>query len=594
MRIRQVRIRNFKSFGELDLSLRASNCLVGPNNSGKTTLLQALALFDFCKQCCLSRRNGVYELKNRSVAPEDFHVLQVAKPADLWTDRKTSENRTHKAIEIALSFESGLVVSASVKLDFNRFELGVETSDESQEALARLRDFSIVYLPVSSPFLPREERRTRIAVEDEVDRGRVNVVVRNLLVNLKEAGKDGRLAAALRRLFPEVEELDIVFDEASDRFISVEYRERDRPKALDLFSAGGGFQQFLYLFGSILLREPDVVLLDEPDQSLHGTLQRALVGELDRLVEKGTQVLFATHSRDLIERTDPRDVIFLDGGEARPLSIAFDVYDTLDALGSVDATKLPALERYRRVLIVENKTDYELLDVFCRRCLGVETWRFVERRIGVCYAEGNPCRQDMARLRRQLAQTVQLTGQTLEAFVVADRDYYPDPDELKRSLPHEHLSWHVWERTEIENYLLVVDALIRLLGGGQGQQCFWEGDIRQAFDRLIEESRDEAFDRLLKSHQEQSRRLGKNWDMTTLSRKSRTFLEQNWTADRAGLADAKDIVLPGIKRWCQEQGLESFSNRRLAESLRAPELPGEVHDLARRLADFAGVKVPEK
>lgn len=92
MQIRNVRVSNFKCLEALDLALRSSNCIVGPNNSGKTTLLQALALFDFCKQHCLSRRRGVFELKPRSVSPEELYVLPVPRPHDLWTDRKTSGN----------------------------------------------------------------------------------------------------------------------------------------------------------------------------------------------------------------------------------------------------------------------------------------------------------------------------------------------------------------------------------------------------------------------------------------------------------------------------------------------------------------------
>ena len=49
MLIRKVHIENFKRWESLDAELKPLDCLVGPNNSGKTTLLQALALFDFVR-----------------------------------------------------------------------------------------------------------------------------------------------------------------------------------------------------------------------------------------------------------------------------------------------------------------------------------------------------------------------------------------------------------------------------------------------------------------------------------------------------------------------------------------------------------------
>jgi predicted ATP-dependent endonuclease of OLD family len=48
MFIKSVQIENFKRLKELNVELKSLDCLVGSNNSGKTTLLQALALFDFC------------------------------------------------------------------------------------------------------------------------------------------------------------------------------------------------------------------------------------------------------------------------------------------------------------------------------------------------------------------------------------------------------------------------------------------------------------------------------------------------------------------------------------------------------------------
>ncbi len=82
MLLTKVRIENFKRFERLEVELKPLDCLVGPNNSGKTTLLQALALFDFCIRHCLSKKNGGYELKRRTISPEEFYVLPVSKPIE--------------------------------------------------------------------------------------------------------------------------------------------------------------------------------------------------------------------------------------------------------------------------------------------------------------------------------------------------------------------------------------------------------------------------------------------------------------------------------------------------------------------------------
>lgn len=593
MRLTHVHIENFKQFKHLDVELNALNCLVGPNNSGKTTLLQALALLDFCVHHCLSRKNadGSFELERRTIPPEDFYALPVSEPKHLWTDRRSMTGRRYRIIKIGATFDRGKRVAASVRLRFNRFDVQVESSDQSQHWLEALARYRITYLPAFSVFLPREERRTPAVINDELQRRRVAGIVRNILLDLKLQNRHHELVNVFGRAFPELEDLRIEFDEVSDRYISVTYQEAERPVRFDLSSAGGGFQQYAYLFGLTLLRQPAAILLDEPDAHLHGTLQSALLKELELLVEEGKQVLFATHSRDLISRVDPQNVISLEKGEARPLAVEFDVYDTLDRLGSIEPTQLPVIQAFQRVLIVEDQVDWTLLSLFCAKCLGSPVWQRVERRLAVCYAKGNPYKQQIARLREQLQQVISLPGQTLEAFVVSDRDYYPDLEQLGGQLPGEHLRWHVWERAEIENYLLCPGAIMRLLSAGKDELALEESALADQFERLLNESYDSANDHLVEAFSEYRRRREEKWDAATMSRMAREYLKENWDDNKAALADAKALVLPRIKRWLQQQQLGQFSNKSLAEALLPEELPEEVHKLAAELAEFAGVSV---
>lgn len=591
MRVKTVRIENFKRFERLDVELGSLDCLVGANNSGKTTLLQALALFDFCVHHCLERKNGQFKLRPRTIAPEDFYVLPVSNAMDVWHERRTMAGGKQRRIKVSVLLDNGNKVTVTVKLDFNRFGIAVEASDDSQEGLTELAQLRIAYLPVFSMFLPREERRIGVAIEDELVRGRVHSIIRNLILDLKKKGRDEELTEILRRSFPALKGMRIEFDEVTDRYISVTYKEEGRPKEFDIFSAGSGFQQFLYLFGFILLRQPTVVMLDEPDVHLHGSLQAVLLDELKRLVEQGSQVLFATHSRELITRVGPENILSLDDGATR-LQVAFDIYDTLDRLGSLDPTQLGLIQAYRRVVVVEDRTDRDLLSIFCAKSLGIEKWQQVERRIAFCFSRGNPWKQhDMSRLRRMLQQVISVAGSALEMFVVADRDYHPDIDNLEKTLPSDNICWHIWRRVEIENYLLHLPAITRLVGPGEGQLTLDEGRLKDEFNRLIESSRDTANDRLVQAFDEMRRQASKSWDAATMARKAREYLEAHWDTDKIALADAKDVVLPGIKRWLQKNGVGQFSDKKLAETLKPSDLPEEVHQLAHRLAEFVGLPV---
>ena len=102
--LRRLHVENFKRFDTLDLEFQGLNLLVGPNNSGKSTVLQACALFNFCYQVCLERRNGAFVFQNRTFGPDEFITVPAAEPKDLWKDRRVQ--RGNQPIPILIRGES--------------------------------------------------------------------------------------------------------------------------------------------------------------------------------------------------------------------------------------------------------------------------------------------------------------------------------------------------------------------------------------------------------------------------------------------------------------------------------------------------------
>ncbi len=61
----RLRIRNFKVFGEVNIELGQQVVLVGPNNSGKTSALQALTLWSKCLSKWIEKRGESNTPKER-------------------------------------------------------------------------------------------------------------------------------------------------------------------------------------------------------------------------------------------------------------------------------------------------------------------------------------------------------------------------------------------------------------------------------------------------------------------------------------------------------------------------------------------------
>ncbi|MFN8556107.1 MAG: ATP-binding protein [Dehalococcoidia bacterium] len=80
-------VRNFKQFAEADIELGSPVVFIGPNNSGKTTALQALALWDIGVKRWMARRGRSSTASRRTgVAINRHDLLAIPVPAAdlLW------------------------------------------------------------------------------------------------------------------------------------------------------------------------------------------------------------------------------------------------------------------------------------------------------------------------------------------------------------------------------------------------------------------------------------------------------------------------------------------------------------------------------
>ena len=131
-------------------------------------------------------------------------------------------------------------------------------------------------------------------------------------MGLKEDEIDARVRGAMAQV-------GLVFDEISER---------------SPFSLSGGQMRRVALAGVLAMR-PEVLVLDEPTAGLDPSARDFLLGDIQRLNEEGTTVVFISHAMDDVARLATR-VIVLEKGElamdGKPEEI-FAQYDRLADMG---------------------------------------------------------------------------------------------------------------------------------------------------------------------------------------------------------------------------------------------------------------------
>ena len=304
--IRSVRIRGFKRFRDAEFRLPGHAVLTGPNDTGKTTLLQtiaswALALRRWRELGDFGRRNGY---RRAPIARQALVTAPLRSFDLLWHDR-----RYRGAIEVELCHDAGWSVAMEFIPDTTE-QIYVRPRRDAPADTLREVDLDAVFIPPMTGVGLAEPLLMPPKVEQALGLRRPGEVLRNLLADtcLNEPAW-GALQATIGTLFgyrllrPETDIADIVADYVRD----------GSQVRLDITGAGGGFQQVLLLLALLNTRPGAVLLLDNPDTHLHPTLQVAIYRELRSAADRyGSQIIATTHSEALINATEPHEIVVLE------------------------------------------------------------------------------------------------------------------------------------------------------------------------------------------------------------------------------------------------------------------------------------------
>ena len=341
MQLKTIEVSNFKRLKNAILNLSEINIIVGGNNAGKSSLLQAIHFSVGVGVTAREQGETTFSTDSLTYIPAaDFITLRHGQPY---------QNSTEQPF-------SGIQFSAEIDGEINKYKISIRRGrnygniscdrvGNFQPLGARITDqakpFSI-YVPGLAGIPQFEEFRPKRAIVRGVASGDANLYLRNVLLLLKNNRKLPSLRKWMSMLFPSFD-ITVAFNTEKDTRISVNVFLNGRQTPLEL--VGTGVQQALQIFSYVCLFEPAMLLLDEPDSHLHPSNQYALAEAL-RIVasESSTIVIASTHSKHLVDALhgDANFVWLKEGSvyqqgtsvERLPLLMDLGALDTFDKLGN--------------------------------------------------------------------------------------------------------------------------------------------------------------------------------------------------------------------------------------------------------------------
>jgi predicted ATPase len=482
--ITQISAYAFKRFEDQVFRIGSVSVLAGPNNSGKSTLLQAIMVWNLAMQkwCEKKGPDSGSKASKRAGAPitrQEFSALPLPSMDQLWTDTHTSLRKGEVEGKGAGTPRPMVITIEGIDAANNAWKFGfefrysgpeqihVKPVAEDLEFLEKAQnEVSVIYVPPFSGIGVNETRYDRPYQDMLVGQGKGGDILRNLLLEVSEKEEDwNRLVQIIeitfqyRLLKPEY---------TGTPHITCQYLKGVPAKGrglggyapLDLSTTGSGFHQVLLILAFVFARPSSLVMLDEPDAHLHVLLQKELYDLLLSICHKRRgQLVIATHSEVLIDSTSPQHILsfYQKPHSLRSKSERDRVREALKRVSSLD---LLLVEDAKGVVYLEGTTDFDLLKAWAR---------ILEHPLSAWFSN-MPFWKDNKGRQSKDAKThyfaLKSIHPELKAMLLLDGDNRGMSD---FESGNDGLEVIFWERYEAESYLLHPDVLRRYITKERGE-----------------------------------------------------------------------------------------------------------------------------
>lgn len=490
-----VEIENFKRFGgKQRIELDHPTVLIGPNNCGKTSAIQAVALWAMGVKTWHDERGNSSASERVATGINRLKIVAVpvTRTRFFWNNAKVRTGNTPIPMNITVGVEHQGKVKPLRMVFTSRSDELVYCEPDGQG----LADLELINYAAS---LKIELLHPMSGIETEepvLKPGRINVllgqgqtaqVLRNLcLIVYKDSPADWeKIARLMKRLFQAELEAPVENERGA---VELHYSQAGVKEPLDISMAGRGFQQLLLLFAYLYSHPRSVLLIDEPDAHLEILRQRQVYVLLREVAHRQeSQVVLVTHSEVVLSEALESNLTLILEGVADDLAKKDDIRNSLKHYGA---------EHYVRaretgtILYVEGSTDVDMLRELALRLDHPTAAKLAENQLNVYYVQDNypkaqreteaelerveggfgiPPAEHFFALRRMLPQ--------LRGLAILDND---GRNRVTRN--EGGLAIHYWTRYEAENYF-ITPALLRRYA----EQKFSGLDLFEGFRQEIGE-----------------------------------------------------------------------------------------------------------
>lgn len=567
--LRELKIRNFRGFADHRLPLKELTVIVGKNNAGKTTLVEALRLLSIV----VSRyKNLPYR------QPPDWTNLPLREYGVSPSLRNLEINFQrifHRYQEPPAHIEGTFENESSVSIYLNdneeiyaviRNSSGDIIKGRNQAEEAGLPPVSI--MPQVTPVQLTEKILTRNYILSAMSSSLSSSHFRNHL-NLQYKQYFSEFQRVVEDTWPGVKVMEL-FGQGGQLQSELFLHIRNEDFVGEVGLMGHGLQMWLQAMWFLTRSSGSkTIILDEPDVYMHPDLQRNVIRFLR---DRYPQTILTTHSIEIMSEVDPENILIVNKARERSdfATSLPAVQRVTENIGSVHNIQLARLWSSKRFLLVEGK-DIKLFKhfqdiLFPNSKMPIETVPNME--IGGWggwnYAIGS-------------SMTLQNSmGEKIQIYCIFDRDYHTSEEikERYQKAKEQDISLHIWSQKEIENYLLLPSVVHRYISKQVAKRTAPPDlqEVKDEIEKLAWDMEDDVFDRISNEFLARNRKKGSRGANKYAREYMKPYKENGSIVP---IVSGKSL-LPKLSYWSQSEFSVQISSIGLVKEFHASEIDPEM------------------
>lgn len=582
--INSIKLTNFKTHENFFISLKSFNVLVGPNNSGKSTILDALRILAGAYRYASRFRPKTIQ-KGDGKLVSGFYIPENSIPITI-KHIQTNYNDAPTTLEYKFPGKRSLIIEFTKYSGPILYYLGESKPIKSTKSFQQEFPVKLSIVPTLGPLEEEEEIHDKDYVNRWSSSHRAPRLFRNMwfynneyFETFKEILEDTWEGTSIQR--PERQSM---LSTSLNMFCTEDRITRE------VFWSGNGFQIWLQLLTHLIKsRGADLLVVDEPEIYLHPDLQRKLISILNQLE---TNVIIATHSIEMINEVEPDEVVVIGRSNkfGKRLTDLVGLQSAVEFLGSTQNIHLTRLARGKRILFVEGQ-DGKYLDKFAKK-LGYP-YLFNSDELTIIPVGGVSQWEKISHAQWAFSG---ILGEEIRVSALFDRDYKSEEQiDVFKSKIKDNLSFiHVLGKKEIENYLLIPGAIDKAIRAQlSGRISNNKLDFMPSFnivDILLEVTEQQKSYVLGQIIDQEYRNVKSKGDaIASVVAKKSTEFEKNWNDlfFRLSIVPGKNTISL-INKYIQEKWKVSISPAQIMKYITVADLEstGEIPYLLTMLDEF--------